>query len=232
MRKYIMLMMLLLVCMISMTADAYVRPYAQTTTNQIWWMARKWNKERIEWIDHTGRTNLTIRVINGPDNVIGSNGHGIMITVAPDLSVVSYSLGYANFREGWSISRVAPGTYDFQNGKWYGDMTDEEKTAMWVAYTNKVLSAQAADKAEREAPAKFDVSRSVEEYETYLLGGRAFEDLTPDEQFDLRAELAVYREEWTRVNDPENYRPNLLPKFNNNMTEQQKIHSRRGRWFR
>ena len=228
MRKYIALVLMLLVCLSVMAVDSFIKPYAQTTTNQLWWTARKWNKERIEWVDHLGHTNLTMRTINGTENERAGSGNGTSIVIAPDLSIVSYTLSHAYIDEGWSIAKVAPGTYDFKVGKWYGDMTDEEKTAMWVAYTNQVAEAKAAHEAMLKAPAKFDVSRTVEEYEAYLLGNREFDDLTPEEKREVRSELAKYRTEWTRVNDPENFEPRLpLPGGRGNMTEQQKIKSRR-----
>lgn len=228
MRKYIALVLMLLVCLSVMAADSFIKPYAQPTTNQLWWTARKWNKERIEWVDHLGHTNITLRTINGTENERAGSGNGVSIVIAPDLSVVSYTLSHAYIDEGWSIAKVAPGTYDFKVGKWYGDMTDEEKTAMWVAYTNQVAEAKAAHEAMLKAPAKFDVSRTVEEYEAFLLGDRVFEDLTPEEKLEVRRELAKYKDEWTRVNDPENYELHLPdPRHRNGMTEQQKIKSRR-----
>ena len=229
MRKYIIFCLLMfLVCLSMMAADTFARPYAQATTNQLWWMKRKWNAERVEWVDHLGHTNITQRTIGSQDNFKGSSGQGVSIVIAPDLSVVSYTLKHAYIDEGWSISKVAPGTYDFKVGKWYGDMTDTEKTAMWVAYTNSVAEAKVKHDAMLAAPAKFDVSRTPEEYEAYLLGDRAFDDLTPEEKREISREVGKYRREWIRINDPEHFEPKPPSPFSGrHMTEQQKIKSRR-----
>lgn len=230
MKKYFLLLMVLFTFVfMSVLADSnIVRPFAQTTTNQKWYVQRKWNKENVEWIDHTGRTNLAQRVIGSTTDVKGGDGHGKSIVLTSDLKVKYYTIDYANVSEGWSINNVAPGTYDFENGKWYTDMTDEEKTAMWVAYTNKVIQAELKREAERNAPAKFDVTHTPDEYMEFLLAGRELEDLAPEDQRDIRREFYKYRREWIRVNDPLNYDPPLPFMRNSGMTEQQKIRSRRG----
>lgn len=54
---------------------------------------------------------------------------------------------------------------------------------------------------------KFDVSLTPEEYKLKLLNGRSEDDLTPEERLELEAKLKEYTDEWTRVNDPQNYHP-------------------------
>ena len=231
MKKFILMMFILLAFFVCMVADAapIIRPYAQTTTNQVWWVQRKYNQENVEWIDHTGHTNTARRVIGSTEDFKGGSGRGKSVTIAADLTVKLYTLDYAYVDEGWSIANVAPGTYDLVNGKWYTDMTDEEKTAMWVAYTNKVIQARIEAENERKAPAKFDVTRTPDEYEAYLLNSRDMEDLAPADRADIRREVNVYRREWIRVNQPELYDPPLPSRWGGGkMTEQQKIRSRRG----
>lgn len=229
MKKYILMVLVLLAFMCVMADVKIVRPFAQPTTNQTWWVQRKFNKENVEWIDHTGHTNKTQRVIGSTDNFTGGDGRGKSITIAPDLTVLTYTVSSAYVDDGWSIDNVAPGTYDLVNGKWYTDMTVEEKTGMWVAYTNKVIQARYERELEKNAPAKFDVSRTPEEYEAVLLNGREYEDLAPADRADIRRELNTYRREWIRINDPLNYDlPSPIRFGNSRMTEQQKIRSRRG----
>lgn len=223
-----------LICFVLLAAFAFAegekvhtRPFAFGVEKQPWWRARM-NNEEFRWVDHHGRTNTAVRALlkveeENPDARVSNQG--VYGFVRPDFTFVSYTVTHGATKEGtyeYNIDNVAPGTYDLINGKWYDDMTIEEKHAKWAVYTNKCIQAVLADIAERSAPAKFNVERSPEEYKEFLLGGRDESTLTPDEMREIRAEYNLYRLEWIRVNDPENYRPKLTPKFNENLSEQQK----------
>ena len=206
MKKIIALAVVLLSVAWAANAEI-VRPFAQASTNEVpWWLARR-GVVAFELVDHNGKKHLARRNTNDTEPAkVGSVSSTIAATVAPDNTVLTYTVTGANFSEGWSIDNVAPATYDLVNGTWYTDMTDAEKTALWVAYTNKVIQAEKDLEAYDKRPAEFDVSRSPEEYKKYLLGDRVEEDLAPTEKAELNQEYYKYKSEWTRINDPENYR--------------------------
>lgn len=229
MRMFIMVLMAVAFGFTSFAAD---KPYAQTTTNQLWYMVKK-GVERFEWVDHLGRTNIGSRVIGSTTNTrTSSRNYGI--TVDAQLNALEYEVFNVSFFDGWDIKNICPGKYDLVGGKWYFDMTDAEKTAAWVAYTNSYITAYndriAKEKEEASAPAKFDLSKTPDEYKASLLGDRSYDDLMPNEKRELSADVAEYRIEWTRINDPEAWwrmkRP-LLP-GNDIRSEQEKIRSSRG----
>jgi hypothetical protein len=86
------------------------------------------------------------------------------------------------------------------------------------------------EKEEASAPAKFDLSKTPDEYKAALLGDRSYDDLMPNEKRELSSEVAAYRIEWTRINDPEAWwrmRRPLIP-GNEIRSEQEKIRSSRG----
>ena len=233
MRKYCVLVLMLLFALITCVAEGYIRPYAQTSTVEVaWWVRKKFQVENIDLVDHLGSTNQCRRPIGGgTDNVTAKSrfGHGTAV-ISPDLQIISYTVDHAYIDRGWTTNNVAPGTYDLVNGTWYGDMTGEEKTAMWVAYTNKVAQERAAAEARKNAPAKFDVSKTPEEYKAYLLNGREEDDIDPVERRFITREVRKYEDEWTRINEPEKWSlpdPELLNI--NKMSEQKKKNSF---WFR
>lgn len=230
MRSHFLFVILLLLTFVMWfgTVDAYVRPFAQTSTNEVpWWVKKKLNVENYEFIDHNGRTNLFRRPIGGGTENLKVNTayNAISAVVTPDLTILSYTVRGAYIDRGWTIDNVAPATYDLVNGKWYGDMTDGEKTALWVAYTNSVEQAKIAENDRIYGPAKFDVSRTPEEYEAYLLAGREKEDLAPGEYRAIARELRIYKSEWTRIHDPEHWEMTpKLPQFNrSHISEQTKL---------
>ena len=212
-------------------------------TNEVpWWMAAQ-NKEKVALIDHYGKTNVATRLVGQTSNVSVSGSHqGIRAVVSPDLQVLKYIVPGVSIEFGWSIAQVCPGIYNLETNKFYSQMTDAEKTELWVAYTNKVIQAALAEEAEARAPAKFDISMSVEEYKASILGDRVYDDLTPSERREVNRKVAVYEKEWIRINDPEKYdreyRGRLFPSMHRNVrTEQEKIKSSRGwearkRYFR
>lgn len=103
----------------------------------------------------------------------------------------------------YTILELAPGVYT--EGKFYTDMTDEEKRSMWEAYIAKAKSDRAAKDAIKYAPAKFDVTMDPEEYKATLMVGRTEEDLTPEEEAEIALESATYSDEWLRINDPDKW---------------------------
>lgn len=215
---------LVIVSLLAVCANAdIIRPFAQATTNQVWWQVKK-GRERVEFIDHTGRTNFAYRTIGSTENFKWSNNNTVA-TIAPDLSVLEYTIRHGRY--DYTLDMIAPATYDLVNGKWYTELTDAEKEALWKAYIDRVIAERKAWEAERYAPAKFDVSRTPEEYQEYLLGGRDLEDVTPAEARQIAHEVAVYKREWQRIHDPEAYDG---PKIHigSTMSEQEKIrmHSR------
>lgn len=226
------ILILLTFSLICSVAEGYIKPFAQPSTNAVpWWVAKKLRMENIELVDHLGRTNLVRRPIGGgTKNVRGtSRWGGSYAIITPDLVVTNYVIPNASFERGWSINDVAPGVYDLVAGTWYGDMTDEQKTALWVSYTNSVIQARNAEEAAINAPAKFDVSKTPEEYETFLLRGRDRVDVDPCERRFIDREVGKYRSEWTRINEPEKYTaPDMSKVFLNYDTEQTKL-MRRGR---
>ena len=222
--------LILLTFSIISVAEGYIKPFAQTSTNPVpWWVAKKLRMENIEFVDHLGHTNLVRRPIGGGTaNVRGtSRWGGNYAIITPELVVTNYVVGGADFERGWSILNVAPGSYDLVAGTWYGDMTDEQKTACWVSYTNSVIQARNSEEAERNAPAKFDVSKTPEEYETFLLRGRDKADVDPCERRFIAREVGKYRNEWTRINEPDKYSsPDMRKMMLNYDSEQTKLRRR------
>lgn len=234
MKRYLVLafLMILFALALSIEAAEPIRPYAQNTTNQVWWLLKK-GIRKYEWVDHNGRTNVWQREVASTNNTRTSNQR-YGITIAPDLQVVQYEVFYGPIVE-WDIKDIAPGKYDMVNGPWYYDLDDASKTALWVAYTNSYINAEldrrAKLEAEASAPAKFDVSKTPDEYKADLLGDREYDELMPAEKRALNKELSKYRIEWTRINDPDQWcrlREPLFPGRDDNRTEQQKIRSRSG----
>ena len=232
MKRFIVLFffMLLFALAFSIEAAEPIRPYAQNTTNQVWWLLKK-GIQKYEWVDHNGHTNTWQRQVASTNNTrTSSRNYGI--TIAPDLTVVEYEV-FNGPVVNWDIKDIAPAKYDMVNGPWYYDLTDADKTALWVAYTNSCIQAEydrrAKLEAEASAPAKFDVSKTPDEYKAELLGDREEGDLMPAEKRVLNTELAKYRIEWTRINDPDQWRrlrEPLFPGRDDGRTEQQKIRSR------
>ena len=223
MLRYLLLMFVFVFAMVMQAATV---PYAfvDAPENAPWWVERI-KKERICLVDHLGKTNWTLR-LKTATNVICRVGNA---TVSPDLKVLTYTVGSAPI-ENWSIANVCPGTYNLQTNVFYTEMTDEAKTALWVAYTNTVIQAKLASEAERTAPAKFDVSKTPAEFKAELLGDRDVKDLTPEERREFRQEYGRYVDEWVRINEPDKWRPTLEPfKSENRLTEQQKIKAAAGR---
>lgn len=234
MKRYLVLafLMILFALAFSIEAAEPIRPYAQNTTNQVWWLLKKGVK-KYEWVDHMGRTNVWQREVASTNNTRTSHiNYGITIT--PDLKVVEYEVFHGPIVK-WDIKDIAPGKYDMVNGPWYYDLDDAAKTALWVAYTNSYINAEldrrAKLDAEASAPAKFDVSKTPDEYKADLLGDREYDELMPAEKRALNREMSKYRVEWTRINDPDQWRRLRelpFPGRGENLTEQQKIRSRSG----
>ncbi len=234
MKRYLVLafLMILFALALSIEAAEPIRPYAQNTTNQVWWLLKKGIK-KYEWVDHTGRTNTWQREVASTNNTRTSNQR-YGITITPDLQVVQYEVFYGPI-VNWDIKDIAPAKYDMVKGPWYYDLDNASKTALWVAYTNSYINAEldrrAKLEAEASAPAKFDVSKTPDEYKADLLGDREYDELMPAEKRALNQELSKYRIEWTRINDPDQWRRLREPMFpgrGDNLTEQQKIRSRSG----
>ena len=234
MKRYFVLVFLMILFALALSIEAAepIRPYAQNTTNQVWWLLKK-GIRKYEWVNHNGSTNTWQREVASTNNTrTSSRNYGI--TIAPDLTVVEYEV-FSGPIVNWDIKDIAPGKYDMVNGPWYYDLPDADKTALWVAYTNSYINAEldrrAKLEAEASAPAKFDVSKTPEEYKADLLGDREYDELMPAEKRALNTELSKYRIEWTRINDPEQWRRLREPMFpgrDDNRTEQQKIRSRSG----
>lgn len=234
MKRFIIAFFLMLLFAFALSVDAagLIRPYAQNTTNQVWWLLKK-GIQKYEWVDHNGHTNTWQREVASTNNTRTSH-YNYGITIAPDLTVVEYEVFHGPIIK-WDIKDIAPGKYDMVNGPWYYDLPDADKTALWVAYTNSYINAELARRAELEAeasaPAKFDVSKTPDEYKAELLGDREEDELMPAEKRALNMEMSKYRLEWTRINDPDQWRrlkEPLFPGREDNRTEQQKIRSRSG----
>lgn len=230
MKRIFITFLLALTAMISFADDVvYIpKPYAFGLSTQSWWRVRL-NQEEFRWVDHTSKTNMAIRPLlkvestEPNEDTKVSSGNNVSATIGPDFTVKTYTVMNATLRDdkSYDVNKIAPGTYDLVNGKWYTEMTLEEKHAKWAVYTNKVIQAILADIAERKAPAKFDVSKDPEEYLKFLMGDRDPETITPEEEREIRVEFAAYQLEWTRVNDPENYKRSLFPR-DEILSEQQK----------
>ena len=232
MKKFMLLVLFVLAC-ITLHAQ-YSMPYAyHVPTNEVpWWLAAH-GKEKFALVNHKGETNTTIRKVGLTSNFTIGGGNGTArALVTPDCKILKYTIPGVNIERGWSTNNICPGTYDLQNGKFYIELTGEEKLAMWIAYTNQVIQAALAEEAAAKAPAKFDVSMTPDEFKAQLLGDRVMEDLLPAERRDINSQVSVYRREWIRINDPEKYDREyrgrlLMPNMRDIRTEQQKIKSRR-----
>lgn len=228
MKKFILLFLMFFMFAVAFAAE-YSMPRAfLTPTNEVPWWMKAQRKEKVTLIDHLGHTNTAVRVVGSTNTVsVGFKNQG-SAKLSADLKVLTYSVPSVNIEEGWSITNICPGVYNLETDKFYIEMTDEEKTARWIDYTNKVHLAEIAEQNVRNAPAKFDVSMTVEEFRASLLGERKYEDLLPIERREISLQVSVYRDEWTRINEPDKWR--ALPDFrmSSRMTEQQKIKSRRG----
>lgn len=227
MKKFMLLFLMLFTFAVAFAAE-YAMPYAfLTPANEVPWWMKAQRKEKVTLVDHLGRTNTAIRVVGSTNTVsVGFRNHG-SAKLSADLKVLTYTVPAVNIEEGWSITNICPGVYNLETNKFYIEMTDAEKTTLWIDYTNKVHLAEIAEQNVRNAPAKFDVSMTVEEFRASLLGERKYEDLLPIEKLEIHSQVSVYRDEWTRINEPDKWR--ALPDFRSSrMTEQQKIKSRRG----
>lgn len=227
MKKFMLLFLMLFTFAVAFAAE-YAMPYAfLTPTNEVPWWMKAQRKEKVTLVDHLGRTNTALRVIGSTNTVsVGFRNQG-SAKLSADLKVLTYTVPAVNIEEGWSITNICPGVYNLETNKFYIEMTDAEKTTLWIDYTNKVHLAEIAEQNVRNAPAKFDVSMTVEEFKASLLGERKYEDLLPIEKLEIHRQVSVYRDEWTRINEPDKWR--ALPDFRSSrMTEQQKIKSRRG----
>lgn len=191
-----------------------------------WWIVRNGHTQ-VKCIDFNGGTNI-ITVLKSATVIkqhVGRND----ATIEFDPNTLMWSkieVKYSPLAEDYSydIEKVAPGVYT--DGKFYTDMTDAEKTSLWVAHTNKVIQAQVEHLKKKYADAKFDVSMDPEEYKAQLMEGRTDDDLTPDERMEIRKEYNEYKDEWLRINDPEKWEHpfGLLP-GKGVQTEQQKKRS-------
>lgn len=239
--KKFLLLFLMVFCFITLLAEI-VRPTAFYPTSQKDWWRTKNGWESFQWTDHNGRTNTSYRLIGTTSNtVVSASRDAVSAVIDPSLKVLEYTVESAyldNFQ--YDISRIAPATYDLVNGQFYTDMTEEQKVALWVAYTNKQYQAYAARESRWTAPAKFDISKTPKEYLTELLKGRKWSELIPEEQDSLKDEIKVYTDEWRRINDPRGYFGLeyifKYEMFTDTRTEQQKKSSessaaRRGRRF-
>lgn len=184
---------------LSLIGSAEVKvPTAQLGITK-WWQERK-GIEVVSWTDHNGKTNSCSRMKGSQDVLKSSNGRGCSIKISPELQVLEYKVSSGYRTNTSDLSQIAPATYDLINGKFYTEMTEEEKKALWDAYDAKVAEQKAAEEAERNAPAKFDVSKTPAEYRASLLGDRDPATLTREERRELIREVGLYTKEYNRIN--------------------------------
>lgn len=169
-----------------------------------WWYSRH-NNELFGFTDHNGKTNKV--TVSKSDEVCKASAgwNDASIVFGKDLQWIEYTVKSASVGRDYSynIENIAPGVYS--NGLFYTQMTLEQKTALWVAYTNKLIQAYWEHQKVKYADAKFDVSMDPEEYKAQLMEGRTEEDLTPDERREIMAEYRKYYDEWLRINDPDKW---------------------------
>ena len=211
MKRYFLFVILLFICILAcqqgLMADT-IKPFALSCESKDWWRTKNgW--ESFMWVDHTSTTNTSYRLVTNEAPTKVSNRRSVSALVDKDLNIISYTVSdaYVDRTDGYKydIDKVAPATYDLVNGKFYTEMTEDEKRGLWIAYTNKVVTADKAREARWTAPAKFDISKTPKEYLTELLKDRKWSELTPDEQSELKDELKTYTSEWQRINDPKTY---------------------------
>ena len=173
-----------------------------STKEAEWWLTR-YDKVRYSWTDHRGYSHGIIA--QSTNEVIKAGINGVQITFTSNLVWQTYTLkhGYINEDYSYYLSRAAPGIYT--NGLFYTQMTDAQKTALWVAYTNQVIQAQLDHLAKKYADAKFDVSMDPAEYKELLMQGRNEENLLPEEKRAIDSEYRTYYDEWLRINDPDKW---------------------------
>ena len=204
--KKFLLLFLMVFCFFTLLAEI-VRPTAFYPPSQKDWWRTKNGWESFQWTDHNGRTNTAYRLIGTTSNtVVSATRSEVSAVIDPSLNVIEYTVKSAyldNFK--YDISRVAPATYDLVNGQFYTDMTEEQKAALWSAYTNTQYQAYLVRERRWTDPAKFDISKTPKEYLTELLKGRKWSELIPEEQYALNSEIRTYTDEWRRINDPRDY---------------------------
>lgn len=210
MKKYLAFVLIFIVCMtmLSSLAGTIVKPFALRCESKDWWRTKNgW--ESFQWVDHTSRTNTSYRLITNEVPVKVSASRYILAEIDKDLNIVTYTVKDASIRSKdgykYNIENVAPATYNLSTGKFYTEMTEDEKRGLWIAYTNKVIEADKASEARWTAPAKFDISKTPKEYLAELLKDRKWSGLILEEQDELKAELETYSDEWLRINDPKTY---------------------------
>ena len=202
MKKFFTLFLLAVFAWIALPMYAEILEPTCTKLEAKWWMSR-YNKELFQWTDHTGHTNTVQNIATNP--VVKASGRDCSITFGTNLVWQTYTVssGHLGQDYSYSLSNIAPGTYT--NGLFYTQMTDEQKTELWVAYTNRCIQAYYAHQAEKYADAKFDVSMDPEEYKAKLFEGRSDDDLLPEEKSFLMNEYHTYYREWLRINDPDEW---------------------------
>lgn len=196
-------------CMWFAAAAEILEPTCSTKEAK-WWMTRYGNVQ-YAWTDHTGREHTIIAPATNEVIKSSSGSYGASITFTSNLVWQTYTLtsGHINEDYSYDLSRIAPGTYT--NGLFYTQMSDAQKTELWVAYTNKVIQAQLAHLAKKYADAKFDVSMDPAEYKELLMQGRNEENLLPEEKRAIDSEYRTYYDEWLRINDPDKWDFRLFP---------------------
>ena len=214
MKRCFLFVILLFVCVLAyqknLMADT-IKPFALRCESTDWWRTKNgW--ESFKWVDHTSTTNTSYRLVTNEAPTEVSTRRSVVSVSAfvdKDLNIISYTVRdvYVDRTNGYKydINKVAPATYDLVNGKFYTEMTEDEKRSLWAAYTNKVVTADIARESRWTAPAKFDISKTPKEYLKELLKDRKWSELTPDEQSEIKDELKTYTSEWQRINDPKTY---------------------------
>lgn len=174
-------------------------------TEAKWWQVKK-GIQPLSWTDIHGRTNTSQRAVGAEGNVrFGSTHSGDMFVTDKDFNPLTYTVGHAT-RDA-ELTWPAPGEYDVSGGVIWTNLSVEEKTARWDAYEAQVESNKVARYNRRYGPAKFDVSLTPEQFKAKIMEGRTEDDLTRAEAREINRQLHEYQDEWTRINDPENWEP-------------------------
>ena len=220
MKRFLTCFLFLFALIVSFVAMAEIVEPTISTKESKWWMER-YNKMQYAWTDHRGREHTLIAYTT--NDVLKASVSDVSITFTSNLVWQTYKVtgGHLNDDYSYDLARIAPGTYT--NGLFYTQMTDAQKTELWVAYTNQVIQAQLAHLEEKYADAKFDVSMDPEEYKELLMQRRTEDNLLPEEKMAIRSEYNKYYDEWLRINDPEKWDWRLgLPSDNAIISEQTK----------
>lgn len=201
-RFSICFLFLMALCMWFCAYAADILEPTVSTKEAEWWLTR-YDKVRYSWTDHRGHEHGVIA--QSTNEVIKSGINGVQITFTSNLVWQTYKVDHGNLNPDYSydLKDIAPGTYT--NGLFYTQMTDAQKTVLWVAYTNQVIQAQLDHLAKKYADAKFDVSMDPEEYKALLMQGRTEDNLLPEEKRAVESEYRTYYDEWLRINDPEKW---------------------------